>query len=1042
MGMASPYRFRLRQPNGTLTPYLMAHGGPGFHYMTDVDGYIVVEDNNDTVVYASMDYKTGTIVPSTMVVGSDSPKHHGVHDTNAVIGTRRLSHAGHDDPALGRTLQFLRLSNSSSFPSRRLKLPSTLKNLVILVRFRDHENRPLPPREDLDVLFNKVGGDKFLAPTGSIRDVYTANSYGKFFLESTIIDWLDLSRTEAYYAGGVSGVNTDRYFQALHEALDILENRADFAFNDFDADRDGRVDMVTLLHSGYAAEIPGKDVTGATIKNRIWSHRWYLPSRHFWNSAKSSLQVHQYSTSPALFALSGDEIGRIGVISHEIGHCLDLPDLYGLMSGSGIGSYDLLSNHWGFGPYALRQFYPPMMSPWSKIQVGWVEPTVISESGRYNLEASATHDKVYKIDIGNQGNEYLLIENRQKMGFDQYLPQPGLAIWHIDETARGEGGFPGQPGWPGNGKHYRVALLQADGEYDLEKGNHQGDSGDLFHEGGVSSLLPSESVTSGPFPNTDAYQDGFLSQTGIKITDISKAGPTMTFSVSFPGSPHMSRFQELRTTFAGGNGAAGNMFDIQPLKNMTIHALELHTHKNEVIIVEVWTKPGSYIGFDKDPIVWTRILAKSVHGEGKKKITTVGIGKLQLEGGKIQSIYVATHEKGGLRYTNGIGAGSIAVSNEDLIVYEGIGKPSLFGYSFQNRIWNGGLHYTVEEIEPEPVPISVDPRRLKTTYAGGTGQSGNMFDVRALKTIVVTGFDIHMFDESEVEVNIYTKVGTFVGSEKNCSEWKIVKKDMPVVGAGMGNPTFVDLTSSSILMPRGRQQAFYVTLPAGRNLRYTIGTETGSIYASDGYVEVHEGVGKTYPCGRTFWNRVWNGAVHYVEVEGDLSPPGPGLPLTDHWRMLELTFIGEENAMGSLFNIQSKTGLSLVGLGLRFNSTALHTVELLSSLGESHSASGQELESWTTLVSTELLGMGEEQETSVPINSFPQVIMEEGDGLGLLLRLSADGIGDIDGFVGMVVPTSNDDLIVSSSVQAPKEIFTQKKLRMWKAVFKYLIVDM
>ena len=57
--------------------------------------------------------------------------------------------------------------------------------------------------------------------------------------------------------------------------------------------------------------------------------------------------------------------------------------------------------------------------------------------------------------------------------------------------------------------------MQADGLYELEKKANRGNAGDLFQPG--QSLGPSNDPLAGPFPNTDSYQAGNLTQTGIKI---------------------------------------------------------------------------------------------------------------------------------------------------------------------------------------------------------------------------------------------------------------------------------------------------------------------------------------------------------------------------------------------------------------------------------------------------------------------------------------------------------------------------------------------
>lgn len=71
-------------------------------------------------------------------------------------------------------------------------------NLVDLMRFQDHADRSLPSQADFEKIFNASGGDSDLAPTGSVRDFYAENSYGKMDLPSTVVDWVTLSETQPF----------------------------------------------------------------------------------------------------------------------------------------------------------------------------------------------------------------------------------------------------------------------------------------------------------------------------------------------------------------------------------------------------------------------------------------------------------------------------------------------------------------------------------------------------------------------------------------------------------------------------------------------------------------------------------------------------------------------------------------------------------------------------------------------------------------------------------------------------------------------------
>ena len=87
--------------------------------------------------------------------------------------------------------------------------------------------------------------------------------------------------------------------------------------------------------------------SGADYTDRIWSHRWSIPT---WTSAEG-VRVSDYHISPSLWDTSGTAPGRIGVICHETGHFFGLPDLYDTNGGGeGIGSYCLMANSVGALP--------------------------------------------------------------------------------------------------------------------------------------------------------------------------------------------------------------------------------------------------------------------------------------------------------------------------------------------------------------------------------------------------------------------------------------------------------------------------------------------------------------------------------------------------------------------------------------------------------------------------------------------------------------------------------------------------------------------
>lgn len=1083
---ASPLPFKEAQPNGTMTPDLFVHGDAKFQYLTDSQGYVVMLDENCTFVFAQVDESLGHLAPSDMIVGDTNPvempelaphmmPNLTMRETlcgriceqdefprEQFTGSMMLPHINmatpDESPRDPFTGSMMLTHINMTAMTRRSKVR---KNLVILIRFADHAERTLPPPTDFDTLFNSQVPSPPIAPTGSVRTYFDINSYGTCTLESVIVGWVLMPKSEAYYADGRMGLS-DVFPEALMDALDALDVNG-FQWDGLDEDQDGTIDTVTLIHSGYGAEWGRTDEHGQTMHNRIWSHQWSLPSSQRWTSS-TGIHVNRYITCPGLWDTRGSDIGHIGVIVHELGHYLGLPDLYGSGSATdtGIGVYGVMANAWG---YDDTQHNPPHMCPWSKVRLGWSHPIMITQDGDVDVKASSIADEIYRINLGTSGSEYLLIENRQPHSFDNVLPGGGLAIWHIDESASHRvPGFPGQTDWPENGNHYKVALLQADGKYDLERGANFADDSDLFHASGNQSIGPSGD---GKLPTTDTYQRGSVMSSDIHITGISESAIDMKFQVSFspPESPStlptlspskasespsltpsmppsaLLLTKEIATPFQGGNGAEGCMFDVLTSRELTVTGFELHTYATSVIDVEIWSKIGSFQSYEELKADWTLVTSQSVVGQGFRQNTLLQLPPLEISADTVVAFYITVASGETMAYTNGGQIGMVISSNEDIKIFEGVGKSFPFGKTHLNRRWNGVLRYQVQgqstfiaqsnspTVVPSEMPSihrSLSDRDLTTTFIGGTEQAGNMFDILTFKTLLITGFDLHISFLHEVVVEVYTKLESFRGEENSCAEWTLVTRTS-VKGQGTGRAT--SLPADSIVpffAERFQVRSFYITVASEveGGMRYTKGTGSQDSIAQDDNLAIFEGVGKSYPCQKTFPNRIWNGVIRYALLEDAQD--------------FETTFIGGRQAAGIMFDVDAINSLRLVGLDLHVASERPVALEIFIKDGTFEGHEDQPT-SWRQVTNVILEGNGRGRATPVPASAFSPIILEANSKTGFYITFTENEMRYSDGRM-FSEGFANNDMAVSMGVGKDYLFATSYSNRVWNGVFKYQLI--
>ncbi|CAJ1962384.1 unnamed protein product [Cylindrotheca closterium] len=577
--VANPRPFRLYEENGDDLGLFRLKGGDINSWFEDLDGYTVcyrdggsetrrrhlsqeraesvrtgevVAGKNATSHYTWQYYycrlhEDGTIGPNLhFPVATTDPNevsdhllpphiHMSLQQAAEICGSycqKSLKYGGSIPRDSGRRRELRGHRKLGDYAPSKGRVP----NLVIPFKFKDHASRQLPSRADLDILMNSMEKNA-LAPTGGVKKYYHDISNGQLNLDSKVIDWIQLDgKYDERWCSGVDypdqdkgmGVNMEECLERVLELTDKVVN-----FSEFETNNDGYIDAITFIHSGYDASVTG-------MKNHIWSHQGGLDIF----TTNEGVKVSLYSVSPALYGSSGTKIGAIATIAHETAHFLGLEDLYDRDDGGvGVGAWSLMALDTGFGD---GESYPPAMDPFSKEKLGWGTFNSLSESkNSIVLKPSYTSHQYYKITKGFPDGEYLLLENRQRIGFDAKIPGTGLLIWHID-TAKAkvppkkedaplndEEGHPGQPGWPQNNRHYMVALLAADGQFSFEKGEDSyGDATDLYGKCmGSDSIGPTTS-----HPNTNTYQGGSIKATGIKIKNIYQLkNNDMVFDICFGG---------------------------------------------------------------------------------------------------------------------------------------------------------------------------------------------------------------------------------------------------------------------------------------------------------------------------------------------------------------------------------------------------------------------------------------------------------------------------------------------------------------------------
>ncbi len=489
----------------------------------------------------------GLLVPSVAVLAhSPSPEAKAKYIAEGVWEQKLANLRAFDaaqDPDMYQESADTHLGRHQSRPALSPDAVDTVRVAVILVDFPDFHydaaSYPIPGGGTLNcniagtpvmfdsLLFSQQSQDPVFNPTGSMTEWYLENSYGTYFIQGDVFGWYRAPQDYSDYVGSTDGLGGG----AQLAADAVLA--ADAAGVDFTPYGNGTssVQGVIIIHAG-----PGSE-EGAY---GIWSHR----SNMNVGGTIDGLYFSGYSMQPEE-KYNQASLAHMGVYCHEWGHVLGAPDWYDTNDNpgsEGLGRWCVMAsgswNNDGRTPSHFNCFV-------KYFDLGFIEmidlrenlphapiPQVASEPLAYLL-------RQYPVDNG--GGEFWFVENRQRVGFDQYLPGSGLLIYHFDGYA---------PTGNTDPSHYTLAVEEADGRRDLAFNGSRGQASDPFPGTANNRSFHSQTV---PDSRTNAGVE-----TEVNVLNISDSDSVMYADLNvFYAMPYLVLVGDSLTATddaPGGNG--------------------------------------------------------------------------------------------------------------------------------------------------------------------------------------------------------------------------------------------------------------------------------------------------------------------------------------------------------------------------------------------------------------------------------------------------------------------------------------------------------
>lgn len=421
---AHPGMVKMPQPDGTLLSVNLV-GDEFYHFNTTADGYTIIYNEAGAYVYAQ---RVGETLQATQVLAHNEGERTAAELSLLAATPKYL--VDETSVAEGHMRRAKRNVNLSDFDFENFR------GLVILIDFTDVKFSSDEPQEFYTQMFSSEGFTGYHDPItnrdvscpGSVHDYFKDQSNGAFQPPFDVY-----GPYPATY--GQNGMYQARSNQCQSLSTTIFTNALKAAdeevdFTIYDNNNDGMIDMVYFLVSGFSSSFSGNN------SGYLWPHASNLSNSYIYLDGKkvdryaSSTELYGFENTPSTITVEG-----IGTVAHEFSHVLGLPDFYDTdYTGSGGQSHD--PGGWDVMAGGADYNYgrcPVGYSYYERYTLGWAPRREINGEGTYTLHPVNEAREGYILPTP-VSREFFTLENRQKTGWDTYLPGHGMIVTRVDST--------------------------------------------------------------------------------------------------------------------------------------------------------------------------------------------------------------------------------------------------------------------------------------------------------------------------------------------------------------------------------------------------------------------------------------------------------------------------------------------------------------------------------------------------------------------------------------------------------------------------------